>query len=810
MERLSKISLASGALLGLFIIYGCTGGANPPGDPTDGDVAPDAVGLTECFGCHADGANPTGTIVFGDSAAALGNGDGWLGGPHGNNETIDLATHEQIDLSPDNEGFPPFGYHGLGESPECSAKCHDPLGEGRLLADFSSDFGVDVLGAADRPVVGCESCHGSGAEHFGVGPMESASPGPEICGQCHSAEFDHNEHHPEGDNIYEDYRASVHNSSINENNLVNSTIPDLGVKAACSKCHTDEGAKLYKDASGDGINDLFAEPPLLEATDVQCRTCHDAHNPSKLLFENTTDGLGNVVSSGEYDTCTNCHQPAAGFHGEDSGHSWGDDTVNPGHEVGIGNFDSDEIIYDTHFDNPDTPHIEGYVLDMASDRACRGCHNPHSSDITVNEQWASSAHGGHILEVKEAAFANTAGSYAEALAILNGAHSYGSVTEAEGPAWVHYDFKTRSSCARCHTSTGFRNFASDPLGYAPANNVFTASGEQREMLYCWACHSSNAGDLRDSFEAGGDDLPLLFVNTAPYSEPVGRIGAVGDLGGSNLCVACHSGRASGAVIAGKSSAIFNDTSFTNSHYVAASGTLFRTIGYEHRTASYYDNVTYFLHDRIGTSYIPSTGSNGPCVGCHMGSGEGHTFEPVALDATGQIVDIETYDETCSVCHGGKSGLVGDLNFLRDGFEAALDVLEAELAGKGIFFAPSHPYFYNSPAFDPAYEETGSCSKNLPVKNWQTGGTSIFTWDAVEEECVSSVLVEGTAGTGPANMGAAFNFNMLLHEPGAYVHNGLYARRLIFDSLDWLDNGTIDGTIAIANTTAAEYLGLSRP
>jgi hypothetical protein len=141
------------------------------------------------------------------------------------------------------------------------------------------------------------------------------------------------------------------------------------------------------------------------------------------------------------------------------------------------------------------------------------------------------------------------------------------------------------------------------------------------------------------------------------------------------------------------------------------------------------------------------------------------------------------------------------------------VLEAELAGKGFFFAPSHPYFYNSPGFDPAYDEDTAnphCQKNLPVKNWQTGGTSTFAWDAGEEECLSSVLVPGASGTGPANMGAAFNFNMLKHEPGAYVHNGLYAMRLIFDSLDWLDNGNLDGTIAIVNAAAEGYLGSSRP
>jgi hypothetical protein len=70
---------------------------------------------------------------------------------------------------------------------------------------------------------------------------------------------------------------------------------------------------------------------------------------------------------------------------------------------------------------------------------------------------------------------------------------------------------------------------------------------------------------------------------------------------------------------------------------------------------------------------------------------------------------------------------------------------------------------------------------------------------------------GTAGTGRNNMGAAFNLALLHHEPGAYVHNSQYARRLVFDSIDWIDNNILDGTISITNTTALGWLGgTSRP
>jgi len=54
-----------------------------------------------------------------------------------------------------------------------------------------------------------------------------------------------------------------------------------------------------------------------------------------------------------------------------------------------------------------------------------------------------------------------------------------------------------------------------------------------------------------------------------------------------------------------------------------------------------------------------------------------------------------------------------------------------------------------------------------------------------------------------NFGAAHNYNYLHHEPGAYAHNRFYAKRLIFDSIDWVDNYVLDGSITIDKATYPE-------
>lgn len=139
-------------------------------------------------------------------------------------------------------------------------------------------------------------------------------------------------------------------------------------------------------------------------------------------------------------------------------------------------------------------------------------------------EWGKSAHGGYLLEVKEKDLK-------------------AAVSEEKAPAWIHYDFKSsnRQPCQKCHTSTGFRNFAADPENYNPENNTFLYAGKQKELLYCWACHK-----VEDrSFELRN---PGKFEKVVEYSVPADRISAVPDLGKANLCMVCYSGRSSGEVI----------------------------------------------------------------------------------------------------------------------------------------------------------------------------------------------------------------------------------------------------------------------
>ena len=50
------------------------------------------------------------------------------------------------------------------------------------------------------------------------------------------------------------------------------------------------------------------------------------------------------------------------------------------------------------------------------------------------------------------------------------------------------------------------------------------------------------------------------------------------------------------------------------------------------------------------------------------------------------------------------------------------------------------------------------------------------------------------------VGCAYNLLMLIKDSGGYAHNPRYANTLLYDTFDYLDNGTLDGSIRTAGVT----------
>jgi len=749
------------------------------------------------------------------------------------------------------------------------ASCHDQLGDGRRLEP-------DFTGNVDRPVVGCESCHGGGADHFGAGEIPYPKPGAERCGQCHNSTFDHNAYHPNGDDIYEEYIASPHTHSANHGWDHNN---EEEMRARCSRCHTNEGFRKYRKLVPGTLGKAeltaaFALEPNWGAeediTAVGCGTCHDPHitNAEKLevmdastmmtviyggtglvfngntltslnsLFKTThtkivtgdeltvIGGLNGgtyivdvihsdtaltvaggfifatpagdpvvfdisrlIENSPQFNTCTACHQliyadGTAILTGEtpDSYHATSHST---------GEIEYERNIVDTHaavpgdlrgnwkydgserYNFPNEPLI---FVNKEDEHACAACHNPHAADNTANEQWARSSHG-----------------------------------DLDADPWVHYNWKTRTDCQRCHTSTGFMNFSNALIGdtvYHPEDNDFSYMGLEpvdgltttgrNEALYCWACHADVRGSsarfttkFKDKFRDPAANKPLSLEILHGYTAMSGDTIIVGspsiydgatlewviaDPGGSNVCITCHGGRENGSAVANKSDGTFDGNTLKpvnvpNAHYLVAAGILYRYIGYEYHPhdsldgSTDYGNASYFAHDKIGTlnadtTVIEVTGMNGPCVGCHMHANpEKHLFSPVEHD--GDTVTLVS--TACAVCHDAHGHPLdgADIKHEEHLFHLSLTALENMLALRNIDYKGGHPYFSETEA------------------DWTTAYDGSTTLDPI---------------IGRNNMGAAFNWNTLHHEPGAFAHNRYYTKRLIYDSIDWLDDNYLNGSV----------------
>ncbi|HEY5593963.1 MAG TPA: hypothetical protein VIL61_02245, partial [Nitrospiria bacterium] len=705
--------------MGLLLMAGCRSSTKETAG--EGTVAVGKVGLDACFNCHADGSLGRFPSMFGNAGTP---NVGWLYSAHGNYQSRDQNSQVVEDLGVYNIGYP--SYADLSDG-TCES-CHDPLADGKRISAIDALYGAEI-GRIDRPVIGCETCHGAGGNHFGLGPIPTPKPDSSVCGQCHNETFpdDHLPTYPAGDGIYEDYQASPHSRSIAEPTLVDGSATD--VTARCSRCHTEEGVKLYRDGvpGTTGYADLVAFfgdnpiPDVANASPVQCKTCHDVHNQgTKFLAAAATTTTGD--QSEQFNTCTTCHQL-----------NKTDGTVLPDayHDPSVNTFGNlDEVITDNHAAVPGDTRLNSgasaaplIFVNKGDDRSCTGCHNPHTADTTINKQYIRSGHG-----------------------------------DTTADAWIHYDWKlaSRQACQRCHTSTGFRSFSDAARAgavYNPADNNFygllagtSGNTGQLETVYCWACHTTTVGDLRspgqfvppnyavgtadvtnDSatvtgtgttwssgntpvgsvFQVSGDPAAYIVqtVDSAtqitltttyagataagvgysitPYILPAGR--AISGISGSFVCVSCHAGRETGEYIKSYPGSLATNFGSFNSHYLAAGGVLFRTIGYEYSGLSY-SNPAEFTHDTIGVS-VAGTGTNGPCAGCHMENAESHLFLPTTRDAATDDITVLTSSPVCDVCHGASASLPAMtpavLNTLETQYDAALAAFQGTLNTKGI-------------------------------------------------------------------------------------------------------------------------------
>lgn len=530
-------------------------------------------------------------------------------------------------------------------------------------------------------------------------------------------------------------------------------------ESSCAQCH----GSAFNAQSGMPIYSEYVQSKHF-SPEVGCQGCHGGgaqHN-----------GVGPIpfVNPDTSGKCFGCHQSAF-----------------------LGAYNTNKIptaIQKAHFYNITGAGIhDAMYVTKNFENGCTACHEPHNplkgKGSAERKVWAESGHG----RVSNLPFADE-------------------------------DFKVNTSCIRCHTSTGYVNFLTGKTGGTTAawsdpfpSKTWATSGDNgREVITCRTCHNNDSFSVRS---AASFTIPYNSNNN-PKALP--------NVGESNLCVACHSGRENEDSI--ESIADFSNASFKNSHYKAGAALMYLAAGFRNFTTqtTVIGSTTYAktlnpdnisvpaygivggvtsTHRKLGTTlingdshnpsvFVPgSFDNNGPCVTCHLnanGAPTGNNLTTGRRPATGHSwkIDVNAVAQVCINCHASEtadiSGPVPIANqaalelFLEEQSKAStdsLEVIKSVLLGKyKISYNPDvYPYFYD---------------ENLPLVNGARPAVKDWTRSAVS----------GFGGVknqklGKRLMGAAFNLQLITKDPGAFAHARSYVRRLIYDSIDWLDDNKMN-------------------
>jgi hypothetical protein len=496
----------------------------------------------------------------------------------------------------------------------------------------------------------------------------------------------------------------------------------------------------------------------MTANGAGCVDCHDdgyMHPASCTRCHNVGAQSRNPSNNPDQDgKCAKCHDSTKGFDNKR---------------------EYDGIIQNTLTEHFSTPTLASYTspsnfkaryVTKNYQNSCRSCHNPHDTATAMEKfrQWSRSGKG----NVSAAPWSSRDFRLSGTALPATPATSYGN------------------ECVRCHTSTGFIAYLKNKT-IAPFGGPSKTEG--REVLACNACHDDGSG-YAYSYKVRSVGQVTAYYNLSTTQAGIRyriRIPEIYEnVNTSNVCVACHVGREIGEVIkqAATQGLNFANTAFISSHYLTGGATIFQTSGYEFPGKTYPSGTgepNSYLHRKVGVGNDRGTGSDGPCVTCHLKPGR-HTFLPVTLT---ELVPPETslwtrhvtaiVSPECIKCHNFITTQPLDsakMNDLKEGFFQTTEVLRLKLAANNMFY------------------RSGGMFTTL------TGNTRVTNW------------VKFGTGSGPNTMGAAFNYVLLANDYGAYAHNSYYGKRLLYDSIDMLDDGQLNDTTCTTistNAMAFKYL-----
>jgi len=297
-----------------------------------------------------------------------------------------------------------------------------------------------------------------------------------------------------------------------------------------------------------------------------------------------------------------------------------------------------------------------------------------------------------------------------------------------------------AACSKCHSGTGLPFFL---------ENGVTIKMPATNGLNCATCHNDLSQFTR--YEVKEVTFPS---------------GAKLDTGSSdaNLCLNCHQGRESTvsvdrAVANLQADQVSDTLNFRNPHYFAAGATLF---GADAKGAYQYANQKYAGRNTHVEAFDTCVECHDVhaltvkvqnCANCHAGVTTVEDLKKVRMEE--KPVD---YDGDGNV----EEGIAGEIETMHQALYAAIQAYAASKVGTPIVYdAHAYPYFF--------IDTNGNGSAEPEEVNAQN---RYATWT-------------------PRLLKAAYNYQWVAKDPGAFAHNPTYILQVLYDSLKDI-GGNISG------------------
>jgi len=784
MQSRRMVFLLLAALSAAALLTGC--GGSPKETPKSASavvssVTGTPVGMDNCTQCH--------TVVTAD----------WMKSKHANAEN----------------GLSSAGSPTIGDmaDPACKA-CHDRLGDSARLA-------AGYTGNVARPVVGCEDCHGGGANHNGSGPiglvtMNAAVVGSTTtlqvsaqfltCSRCHELL---------------DQVDPVSVATTTSAHAPVSLITPSGNQYLITDTHF---AKTTATTGLIAVNGYAMD----YASETVCTDCHNPHKTSNVHSEWAQSAKADRTRSGQ--------DPQGYFSAAWSRNNWTASNYTPCQRchttTGFKKYadalrTSDQVTIDGMNDGTIAalaalPTVTYWKPEMLE---CKACHTdnkgtlrnpgPVTAKYNVLMSYPTSTYSAATYARVDFTFPDVAESNV-CLACHTGRESGGSIEQLNVQSGMPSVDFNNLSFQNSHYLTG-------------GGTVFKTTG----------------------YEFGGRS----YGNPGSYLHDQIGMNNFRSTGTRGPCVGCHMSRPNG-----NGNHLFLPVSRFNrvrtnagtvtltsaSATVTGSGTTWTSAGIDTVADVFLgpDNRKYQIASVDSDTQITLTTVYRGSGTTQTGANKNYVIARDGLRITGIA------SEVCFSCHAGTSTLLVDqLNEAREEFEEALLALEHTLDKKGISFLEAYPYFNKTrtivgtvSVLTGGLTVTGSStlfstnSVSATTDQFRTYDGTIYDIQSVDSETQitlkspylgatgsglsyaivrsgSSNAIKDWTGadndatgetSGKNNMGAAFNLNLLEHDPGAYVHNRTYAKRLIYDAFDWIDDNQLNYSVgATLNAPGSE-------